>query len=389
MPSTLPSPKEPPAPFKEVPYNLRYAYLLPFASHIIEFISLDPASSPRPVTRPPNCFMIFRAAFVKAGLGDLYPNLTLSGAAGRAWKSLPEDEKQKWIDTANEIKAAHVENYPNIIYPPRRTKKHLHAHAHARALDRNDPYSQSQHVFELPLHGSSKAQFPKSGAPSPLSFQPRAPLSLKSHLIGANTSRSVYAYNPTLHYPPLPRPINFPVPPPVPPPVPTPSKSTHIQRASLRFAPPSPRSNLHPPHPHTQTTTTTTASSPGPSTSPQKTHPVKLHPSLNFGYLLPFTSTGDIAIASASASASGCRGREGGGLDIPEAGYLAEDADRESSIIGRLREQEEVGQIENASYTPVPDYDDDDDGAQFQTDAGLSDDATGAIRQTGSRTLTF
>ncbi|KDR79711.1 hypothetical protein GALMADRAFT_243779 [Galerina marginata CBS 339.88] len=73
------------------------------------------------IPRPPNAFMLFRAAFVKQRHvpGSFETNHgSLSKIIGNCWRQLPLEEKKVWEKRAKEEKAAHKVRFPDYRFRP-------------------------------------------------------------------------------------------------------------------------------------------------------------------------------------------------------------------------------------------------------------------------------
>ncbi|KDR73398.1 hypothetical protein GALMADRAFT_252018 [Galerina marginata CBS 339.88] len=73
------------------------------------------------IPRPPNAFMLFRAAFVKQRHvpGSIETNhRSLSKIIGNCWRQLPLEEKKIWEKRAKEEKAAHKVRFPDYRFRP-------------------------------------------------------------------------------------------------------------------------------------------------------------------------------------------------------------------------------------------------------------------------------
>lgn len=81
-------------------------------------------SRPKPghIPRPPNHFILWRAAFCKDqknhATGKLIPQSIVSKQAGQIWASLPAAQKSFWVNEAKKAKQAHMAKYPDYKFSP-------------------------------------------------------------------------------------------------------------------------------------------------------------------------------------------------------------------------------------------------------------------------------
>ncbi|KAF9476575.1 HMG-box, partial [Pholiota conissans] len=71
------------------------------------------------VPRPRNAFIVFRSYYIEKhrDSGEVQQN-ELSKAAGRAWKSMTDEEKREFKETADKEQAQHKIEHPNYQYAP-------------------------------------------------------------------------------------------------------------------------------------------------------------------------------------------------------------------------------------------------------------------------------
>ncbi|KAJ7648990.1 hypothetical protein DFH06DRAFT_996851, partial [Mycena polygramma] len=67
------------------------------------------------VPRPPNAFILFRAAFIRSDAVAPSPN-ALSETIGRTWQDLPEDERRVWRARARQASEAHRRRFPGYAF---------------------------------------------------------------------------------------------------------------------------------------------------------------------------------------------------------------------------------------------------------------------------------
>ncbi|KAL1945257.1 hypothetical protein VTO73DRAFT_2108 [Trametes versicolor] len=83
-----------------------------------------PRSRPKPghIPRPPNSFILWRAAFCKDQTdkvtGKHIPQSIISKSAGPIWASLPAAQKNFWVNEAKKAKLAHMAQYPEYKFQP-------------------------------------------------------------------------------------------------------------------------------------------------------------------------------------------------------------------------------------------------------------------------------
>ena len=94
--------------------------LPPSGSHIC----LCPTTTAR-VPRPRNAFILYRQHHHSAVVAE-YPgksNPEISKIIGEQWRSLPQAEKEFWIQQGDVEKKSHLERFPDYRYQPRRNSK--------------------------------------------------------------------------------------------------------------------------------------------------------------------------------------------------------------------------------------------------------------------------
>ncbi|KZT40735.1 HMG-box, partial [Sistotremastrum suecicum HHB10207 ss-3] len=78
------------------------------------------------IPRPPNAFILFRANFIRdrrvnvpstGPLSNVSPT-TLSTIVGMTWRSLPEAEREVWVEKARIAREEHKLQYPSYRYQP-------------------------------------------------------------------------------------------------------------------------------------------------------------------------------------------------------------------------------------------------------------------------------
>lgn len=81
------------------------------------------------IPRPPNCFILFRAAYLKSTAnstsreGGRQQQKDVSQDAATAWNALPSADKEHYRVQAEIAKAEHARMYPGWVYKPRMKKK--------------------------------------------------------------------------------------------------------------------------------------------------------------------------------------------------------------------------------------------------------------------------
>ncbi|KAJ7635277.1 high mobility group box domain-containing protein [Roridomyces roridus] len=92
------------------------------------------------IPRPPNAFICFRMEVAKnMRQSDSLPRPRMAQetkATGEVWKSMSKEEKQPYVDMANELDATHKLLYPDYRYAPGTVKKEKEAAAAARERSR-------------------------------------------------------------------------------------------------------------------------------------------------------------------------------------------------------------------------------------------------------------
>ncbi|KAK7030876.1 hypothetical protein VNI00_013986 [Paramarasmius palmivorus] len=73
------------------------------------------------IPRPPNCFMLFRRAFLRCN-PHIPEGVKLGGFVANVWNNLPENEKSVWREEANKRKAEHRIKYPGWRYCPNHSR---------------------------------------------------------------------------------------------------------------------------------------------------------------------------------------------------------------------------------------------------------------------------
>ncbi|EIM82786.1 HMG-box, partial [Stereum hirsutum FP-91666 SS1] len=78
------------------------------------------------IPRPPNQFMLFRAAAHDGEVSGLLPHghsqRDFSRIVGERWRTMSKDEKAVWKQRQEEVKAAHLLQNPGYRYKPRQLK---------------------------------------------------------------------------------------------------------------------------------------------------------------------------------------------------------------------------------------------------------------------------
>lgn len=96
------------------------------------------------IPRPPNAFILFRAAFSRDGhipkQVEKDPSV-LSKIIGLTWKNLPPHEKEVWYEKAKTVSANHKRQYPDYAFRPQ-------VKAHYKAKRVKDPRVRSQQNAE-------------------------------------------------------------------------------------------------------------------------------------------------------------------------------------------------------------------------------------------------
>lgn len=70
------------------------------------------------IARPPNCFFLFRSAYIKEH-GKIANQNAASQAASAAWHALASEDKQKYVDEAKKKALEHKLRFPEYKYTPR------------------------------------------------------------------------------------------------------------------------------------------------------------------------------------------------------------------------------------------------------------------------------
>lgn len=87
----------------------------------------QPEEKPSKIPRPPNCFIIFRADWLRVsqatGNHDRQKQMDVSRGAAAAWRNLSPTLKHLYQIQAGIIKKEHSEKYPDWVYQPKPAKK--------------------------------------------------------------------------------------------------------------------------------------------------------------------------------------------------------------------------------------------------------------------------
>merc|ERR1719431_738632 len=78
------------------------------------------------VKRPMNAFMRW-SQLERRKIIELNPdahNAEISKSLGKKWRNLPDEEKQPFIDEAEELRQLHLREYPDYKYKPKKKAKY-------------------------------------------------------------------------------------------------------------------------------------------------------------------------------------------------------------------------------------------------------------------------
>jgi len=91
------------------------------------------SSRPQHIPRPPNAFILYRSDIIRrykeaqktspGGAAEEKKQQTFSKVAGEGWRKLSDEERQVWLDLAEERKLAHQERFPEYRFAPRRSSR--------------------------------------------------------------------------------------------------------------------------------------------------------------------------------------------------------------------------------------------------------------------------